>query len=387
MAAVPQQIEACGQHGLKPVIGVEAYVNDYNHLVPEFKNLDEAQRDLVKRNQHLVLLAMNAAGYSKLVDLTSEAWVNHAASKPLLEGKSGFYSKPRLAWKRIADVCSGGDVICSSACFAGALQQCMLGGDTAALDEIVKRHIEVFGTDRYFLEWMMIGFEDQDKNNFKIFDLSQKYGIPLILTNDVHYPDQRDAILQKVQLLISSRGGTINDPRGLEIDTDTLWFIGEEEIWRRWEETYSKLGVPRDIVEASIAETQRICQRCGDDLQLDTGLKLPELSGADDMLIDEAFKGLFWRKLDDRPEYYERLQEELDMIIEKSFSSYFLIEQRIIAQAKKMGASVGDGRGSACGSLVCFCLGITDVDPIKHKLLFWRFLNPARGGKFIKLGL
>lgn len=393
MSAVPQQIEACGRHGLKPVIGVEAYLNNYNHLVPSFKKLDDNTKDLVRRNQHILLLAMNARGYSKLVNLTSEAWVKKATGNELPEGSSGFYSKPRISWKRISEVCSDGDVICSSACFAGCLQQALISGDKTGAEDIVKQHIEVFGLDRYYLEWMMIGFDDQDSNNFLIFDLAQKFGLPLVLTNDTHYADQKDCMLQKVQMLIASKGGTINNPRGLEIDTDALWFIGENEIWNRWENKYAAMGIPRDIVEASIQETLRVCQRCGDDLELDTSLKLPELPDAQEILREESLIGFERRgfdKIEDpvlQKTYQDRLMEELDMIIEKGFESYFLIEQRIVNHAKKIGASVGDGRGSACGSLVCYCLGITDVDPIKHKLLFWRFLNPARGGKFIKLGL
>ena len=386
MTTVPLLIEACANYGLEPIVGIEAYLNDFNHLVPHYPSLDDAQKQAVKRNSHLLLLAMNTRGYKKLLRLSNEAHSRDAKSG-LPEGACGFYGRPRVSWKRVAEECSSGDVICLTGCLGGQVQAALLESGLDSGREALKPYMEVFGPDRLFIEWMMINIPEQDKNLAPLFQLAEETGLPTVLTNDVHYCDKRDDMLQRVQLLMSKNGATLANPDGaLEFSSSAFWMMSSRDIIARWRKHYIDT-VPRDILIESILNTERIADRCSGNLEFDYSLKLPEFENAEQLLVDMTKKGLARiGKLND-PRYVTQAREELETIIEKGFASYFVIMHKVISHAIEIGAPPGPGRGSACGSLVTYALGITDIDPIEHNLLFWRFLSPNRGGSFIKLGL
>lgn len=370
MAAVPHLIESCAARGLEPVIGIEAYLNDYQHLVPRWKELDSDTQQAVRKSYHLLLIAMNQSGYQKLVRLSSEAW------------ERGFYYRPRMNWKSIAELCSTGDVICTSGCFASEISEAVYAKTPAEAEDMVKKYLEVFA-GRFYLEWMMIRFQGQEENNLKIIRLADKLGLPTVVTNDVHFAVESDSICQQAQLLINSKTGTFSDPAGLQYDSTDLWFCTERDLDARWRERYAT-AIPLSVYEESKKRTLEVCERSASP-DIDTSLKLPVLPNAEAEFVEIVWKNLKKRGLSEDPEYRARLEEEIATIVEKGFCSYFLIVKMLVDRAKEVGACVGPGRGSAVGSLACYLLGITDVDPVKHGLLFWRFLSPTRGGKLMKL--
>jgi DNA polymerase-3 subunit alpha len=176
-----------------------------------------------------------------------------------------------------------------------------------------------------------------------------------------------------------------------ELQDNNLWMKSESELNQKWFECYRDT-IPLDVFTKAKEETVKVCQRAKG-VQIDRSIKLPKIPNADDKLIQLCYDGMKWRGITGKI-YKERLKEEITLIRDKEFSSYFLIQKQIVDEARRVGPrimgwgdghdAVGPGRGSCVGSLVCYVLGITDVDPIRHNLLFSRFLSPARGGKTMK---
>ena len=367
---------AMKKEGLKPIIGMEAYIH----------NSDDLGDKTNKQRYHLCLYAKNETGYKNLMYLSSQAYIN------------GFYYYPRINKKLLREHSEG--LICSAACLQGEVnwhlntneRNIKLGAKGyQRAKEIALEYKEIFGDD-FYLEIMRHGINDQLRIDEDIIKLSIETGIKLVATNDTHYTYKEDADAHEAFMCIAMNK-LYDDPERLRHSVHEFYVKSPEEIARLY----------ADIPEA-IENTQEIVDKCNLEIKLGNptppnfkftreraklvGLELPEpdkeYSLANDIVLFEyeARKGLEERlKYVDESkhqEYRERLQTEIDIINRMKFPGYMLIVWDFVREAKEMGIPVGPGRGSAAGSLVAYSLKITDIDPMPYGLLFERFLNPER---------
>lgn len=366
-AAWPSLMDSCMKKGVRPVYGVELYMNDYHYLVPDFSKLSDEMKLMVKRNDHMLVFAENEKGFENLIKLVSKGWLE------------GYYRNPRVSWKDLSEHSEG--LVITTGCLASPLNRRLSKDDPDGAKELLRKWHDVF-QDRLYVEWQMIDIDQQDANNPILMNLAEDMGIETIVTNDTHYALESDAKMQAIQLLISSGGGTLQNPKGLQFDSKCHWFKSEDEMDYQWERKYRSVMDNRDdMYERSKLNTLKLCQRCGY-VNPDRSPKLPEIPDADDELLRICYDALIKRGLSRNKIYRMRLQEELILISKKRFSSYFLIQREIImAVRKEFKKDIGPGRGSAGGCLVAWLLGITQLDPVKHGTLFSRFLSPSRGGR------
>jgi DNA polymerase-3 subunit alpha len=353
--------------GVKPIIGCETYITRGSR-----KDRAGAAAPGEKANFHLILLAKNLEGYQNLVRLTSKAYTE------------GFYYKPRIDRELLAEHSEG--LIGLSACMSG-IPSAMLARD--CFDEAAAAAIEfeeILGKGNYFLEIQEHGLDAQKRIRKPLVELSRRTGVPLVATNDAHYLMPEDARAHDVLLCIGS-GKTVQDPNRLRYGSPNFYVRSPEEMWEIFGE-----------IPEVLTRTVEIAQRC--ELKLPTGINhLPmyPIPASDAALsIDEYFEKVVregyerrrqqvWERQAARgdlrhsmSDYQERISKEIAMIKRMGFPGYFLIVWDFIRYAKEHSIPVGPGRGSAAGSLVAYCLDITDVDPLQYDLLFERFLNPER---------
>ncbi len=334
--------------GVKPIIGCEVYVAARSRF--------DMDHNADSNRNHLVLLCKNETGYKNLCLLVSKAYTE------------GFYVKPRIDMELLRTHCEG--LIALSACLAGEIPQCLTQGnyETAKLKALEMR--ELFGDDSYYLELQDHGIRDQQAVNAGLIKLSDETGIPLVVTNDVHYITKKDAYAQDVLMCIQT-GKTVNDSDRMRFETEEFYLKSEEEM----RALFPKYGAAYD-------NTARIADMC--DLRFEFNkyhlpeFKPPEGISAADYMKQLCLEGFEKKYGTDREEVKTQLFYELDMIERMGFTDYFLITSDFIAYAKNQGIPVGPGRGSAAGSVASYCLDITTVDPIKYGLYFERFLNPER---------
>ncbi|HYV64723.1 MAG TPA: DNA polymerase III subunit alpha [Myxococcales bacterium] len=346
--------------GVKPIIGFEAYVAGEKGMG------DKTQRV----GNHLVLLAMNEAGYRNLRYLSTKAF------------QEGFYYDPRVDKPLLRAHNEG--IIALTACMAGAVPKAVRRGDMDEARKEARELKEIFG-DRLYLEVQSNALKEQLPVNQGLCELSKDLQIPLVATADSHYVKREDAKAHEVLMAIAS-GRTFDDPRRLRHETEELYIKGPEEMASAAEAT---TGVGAEWREA-VHNSWLIGERCNVDLNLKDKFlprfQAPEGETLDSYIQRRSREGLdrrfaeiarTGRKLD-ADQYRERLERELSVIIKMKFSGYFLIVHDFIDWAKRHGVPVGPGRGSGAGSLVAYALRITDIDPLPYNLLFERFLNPER---------
>lgn len=410
MGAIPRQIKACdkisdkhGKDALSPIFACELYINKNQ---PEANSPDDLQK-LIKHydeeelkgfreyGAHLLAIAYNETGYKNLVRLTSWGWTK------------GFYRRPRINYEQLKKYKEG--LIFTSCCYASevgkafdrGLKKSQQEAEQAGFD-MIQRYIDMVGRENYFLEFMLLDFVKQKPYNAFIVKAHQKFGIPVIVTNDCHYCKKEDSHFQRLMLMVQT-GRTIQDIQKamaedamqdfFELQDSQLWMKSEEELNEKWESDYRDT-IPEELFQQAKENTVKICHRAKG-VQLDRSLKLPVLPDADDRLMEEVKKGLENRKLPKTRDYLDRLKEEFSLITRKGFSSYFLLQKMMTDEARRVAPilmgwgdgsqAVGPGRGSAVGALTCYCLGITDVDPVFEGLLFSRFMSEARGGRSLRL--
>lgn len=388
LGAVPRQIKACNVNGLKPNYAIELYLNDKHVPKSEMKHLSPDERLEAGRNYHLLSIAYNKKGYSNLVQLSSQAWLQ-------------FYKKPRVTYSQIDKHKEG--IVFTSSCYIGEIGQAFdrYGPDRA--EEVLKRYINWF-SPYFYLEFMLLDFKKQRAYNAWLIEMHVKYGIPMIVSLDCHYATKEDSQQQRYMLMIRGKK-TIKDFENMEdgaeyfeLQDSNLWLKSEEELdekyWKREEDGFSYSDIiPPEVYTQAKRNTVEVARKCSG-VEIDRSLKLPQIPDADERFKEIVFQGYKSRGFGDNPKYIRRLKEEYELICRKGFSSYFLIQHDIIKEAKRVcpqilgwgngDESVGPGRGSAGGSLICYCIGITDVDPIKHDLLFSRFLSESRGGRELR---
>jgi len=364
------------KEGIKPIIGMEAYVH----------NQDELGDKSVRQRFHLCLYAKNDIGYKNLMFLSSQAYIK------------GFYYYPRINWELLKENSEG--LICSSACLQGEvnwnlnLSERNLKFGAKGYDEakrVALKYKEVFGDD-FYLEMMRHGIGDQHRIDKQILQLSQETGIKIVATNDTHYTNQPDADAHEAFMCIAMNK-LYDDPNRLRHSVHEFYVKSPEQMAELF----------ADIPEA-LEATQEIADKCNLEIKLGdptppnfkfareraaaSGIELPEpeveysLENDIVLFVEESKRGLEKRlKIvppEKHQEYRDRLQVEMDIINSMKFPGYMLIVWDFVDAAKQMGIPVGPGRGSAAGSLVAFSLEITDIDPMPYGLLFERFLNPER---------
>jgi DNA polymerase III subunit alpha len=340
--------------GVKPIIGCEVYVAPQSHKDRVKTNIDNMAEEAAF---HLVLLARNLDGYRNLTSLVSIAYLE------------GFYYKPRVD-KALLEQYSGG-LIALSACLKGEVAYYLRIGNTETAREVALKYKNIFGAENFYLELQSNGLKEQEEVNRMLIELGQDLHIPVVATNDCHYLRKDDAKAHEILLCIQT-SKTIQDEKRMRFNTDELYFKSPEEMKNAFIDT-----------PEAILNTVEIAGRCNVDFELGKFL-LPKYQPPDGMkpsvyLEKLAREGLD-RKYGGNPpqEYLDRLVHELAVIKNMGFSSYLLIVWDFISYARSKGIPVGPGRGSAAGSLVAYCLGITEIDPIRYGLLFERFLNPER---------
>ena len=343
--------KACKAAGIKPIIGCEVYV------APRGRTRFQKVHEFDSAFTHLVLLCRNQEGYRNLSYLVSQAYLE------------GFYIKPRIDWDLLRE--HAGGLIACSACLAGELPRLLMAGEYEKAKETALEMRELFGEDGYYLELQDHGIPAQKQVNAGLLRLHQETGIPLIATNDAHYLRREDAQMQDVLMCIQM-GKTLDDPGRMRFETREFYVKSEEEM----------AALFPDCPEA-IENTAKIAQLCSVDFEFGK-YHLPHFQLPEGWTDGEAyFRHLclegFARRYPDQPEdHRKQLEYEMDMIRKMGFVDYFLIVSDFIAFAKRSGIPVGPGRGSAAGSMVSYCLNITDLDPMKYSLYFERFLNPER---------
>ncbi len=347
------------QAGIKPIMGIEAYVAQGSRL--------EKERSRGASN-HLILLARDATGYRNLIKLTSRSFLE------------GFYYKPRID-KELLRLHSEG-LIGLSACLKGEINEQILANRESEAESTAKEFCDILGEGNFYLEMQDHGMAEQQQANEILRRISRRTGLPLVVTNDCHYLRQDDAFAHDVLLCIGTQR-TISD-------TDRLRYASDQFYLKTADEMYALF--PRDA--QAIENTLAIAERCN--LEIPTGefhlpeFPIPEGYTADTLFDEVVFRGLEERLAElrsQRPEilekfseeiYRERLKTETAIIRRMGFAGYFLIVWDFIRFAREQRIPVGPGRGSAAGSLVAYCLRITDIDPLQYNLLFERFLNPER---------
>lgn len=348
--------KACLAHGIKPIIGCEAYITAGS------RKERGSRKD--QPIYHLILLAKNDTGYRNLMKLCS---IGHL---------EGYHYRPRIDMEALAAHHEG--IICLSACLGGEVPQHLLHGREAEAKAAALRYQAIFGDD-FYLELQDHGLPEQKRVNPQLIALSRETGIPLAATNDVHYLTQADAEVQDVLICIGT-GKTVEDEDRLRIPTSQLYLKDGSEMERLFPH-----------VPEAIANTARIADQCSLELEFGKSIlpeyrSLPEGTSSAEYLKQLCENGLRdryenterWHSPELKEQLEQRLSYELDVIERMGFSDYFLIVWDFIAYAHRQGIAVGPGRGSSAGSLVAYTLRITNVDPMKYKLLFERFLNPER---------
>ncbi|MEW5783844.1 MAG: DNA polymerase III subunit alpha [Bacillota bacterium] len=339
---------AATKAGIKPVIGCEVYV------APRSRKQKEPRAD--DYQYHLVLLAENQAGYRNLMSLVSAGYLE------------GFYYKPRVDRELLERHAAG--LIALSGCLAGEIPSLLSRGEWEKARETAGYYRDLFGKDSYFLELQDHRLPEQAAVNQGLIRLSREMDIPLAATNDVHYLAREDAVVHDVLLCVQT-AKTVNEPGRLKFDSEEFYLKSAGEMAALFPEC-----------PEALENTLRIAERCRVDFSFDQlflpRYALPPGSSADQYLKELCLTGLRERYPEPPEELRQRLEYELGVIQTMDYSSYFLIVWDLVHYAKQKGILVGPGRGSAAGSLVAYCLGITNIDPIRHGLLFERFLNPER---------
>ncbi len=337
--------------GIKPIIGCEVYVAPQSRLDKSGSGIEEAAN-------HLILLARDEEGYHNLMKLVSIGYLE------------GFYYRPRIDKEVLASHAKG--LIASSACLKGEVASLILQKRFNDALKAADTYQNILGKGNFYLEIQSNSIAEQLVVNEAMFKISKELGIPLVATNDVHYPTRDKAAAHEALLCIQTQS-TLDDPKHMRFQTDEFYFRSPEEMKKLF----------KDCPQA-LQNTVEIARRCN--LELDfSKMHLPkyvppEGEDKEKFLLELCEKGLTAKNLSNNPEAQKRLDHELKIIQDMGFISYFLIVWDFIHYAKSRQIPVGPGRGSAAGSLVSFLLGITDLDPLKYGLLFERFLNPQRMG-------
>ena len=346
--------------GIKPIIGCEVYVAPDSRFEKEAGESED-------RYYHLILLAENNKGYENLCKIVSKGFVD------------GFYYKPRVDYEVLEEFHEG--IICLSACLAGEVQRNLAREDYEAGKEAALKYLKIFGEGNYFLEMQDHGIPEQQTVNQQLLRLSKDINVDLVCTNDVHYTYKDDVEAHDILLCIQT-GKRKSDEDRMRYEGGQYYLKSPEEMAELFK-----------YAPQALENTQKIADRCNVDFEFGV-TKLPNFDVPEGYTPWTYLKELCEKGLEKRypvmrgeedpncsatkEELQERLNFELNTIKDMGYIEYFLIVWDYIDYAKRNGIPVGPGRGSAAGSIVSYCLEITDIEPVRYNLLFERFLNPER---------
>jgi len=335
--------------GVKPIIGLEAYV------VEDRFHKEDGHRE---ERWHLTLLARDNAGYRNLLGLSSKSFLE------------GYYTKPRADYALLREHAEG--LICLSGCPTGRLSKALEQGSDRDADAEIRRLIDIFGRDNLYIEIQVTGIEELAHVPARLAELAARVDIPLVATNDIHYLEASDAAAHDALLCVQT-GSRLEEEKRMRFSSEEFYFKTEAQMLEAFHE-----------YPEAVSNTVLVAERCNVTMDFDRIL-LPQYTVPDGFPGEPAYlrhlceQGLTRRYVGEpSTEVRERLEMELRVIEEMGFPPYFLIVWDFVTFAKRSGIPVGPGRGSAAGSLVSYLLGITDLDPLEYDLLFERFLNPAR---------
>jgi DNA polymerase-3 subunit alpha len=361
---------AAKELGIKPILGVEAYISPTDR----FDRSSKTDKSIQAYN-HIILLAKNQKGLQNINTLQELAW------------NEGFYHKPRIDREILNEYKEG--IIVLSGCLNGLISKAIEKGEFSEAKMVLKDFQKTFGKDFY----VEVQSHNPEEINSKLLEFADELGIKAVATGDAHFAKEDDRILEEALLILSTspkadkdtdfdmsrnmknmmdRFNYLYPDRRISFQDYNLFIQSREEI----SADFNKAGISRtDIYDNTMEIANKV-----EEYEFNQGLDLLPVpkTDADERLRELAVKGLESLQKASDPIYLDRLEEELSVIASKNFASYFLVVGDMINWAKETGIRVGPGRGSAAGSLVCYALGITDVDPIKYNLLFFRFINPER---------
>lgn len=343
---------ACKSAGIKPILGCEVYTTN--------NPLNASPKEKRKDNYHLILLAENEQGYKNLVKIVSE-------------GTRDVYNKrPRVHKETLREYREG--IICLSACLAGELPRAIQAKDEEKVRRVIEEYIDIFGKENYFFEIQRHGIEEEDLVSRVLIRLAKEYGIEVVATNDFHYVNKDDCIAEDILYCIQY-GAKYKSENRLKLPTPEFYVKSPEEM-------NELFGDEADC----LSNTAKIAERCN--VELSTGhLLTPKFPNVPKgfteasylrYLCDLAFPEKYPDSYERLEEAKERLEFELGIIEQMEYSGYFLVVWDFIKYARNNNISIGPGRGSGAGSIVCYLTGITELDPLEYGLLFERFLNPER---------
>ena len=365
---------AANEEGIRPILGVEGYIT-----ADRFDKRDKEDRkgllDLVYN--HIIILAKNDVGLENLNKLNEIAWTE------------GFFKKPRIDYEVLEKYSEG--LVVLSGCLSGALAKAIEAEELAEAKRIIEWHKRVFGDD-YYIEVMP---HNPAEVNNQLLALADEFGVKAVVTPDCHHAHTGQKEIQELKLILNTYSNKVAKDatyeKSLQYDNlmdklDYLYGADRQMSFNKFEihllsdeEMHNAMGsqgiVREDIYEHSVEIANKIDAY---DIKDHLDLLPAQYQDPNGELKALALEGLASRSLGDNQEYLDRLDEELKVISDKNFGPYFLVVRNMISWAKKEGIMVGPGRGSAAGSLLCYALGITDIDPIEHGLLFFRFINPER---------
>ena len=337
------------KRGIKPIIGCECYV------APRGRN--DKIHALDSERYHLILLCKDNEGYQNLISMVSESWIN------------GFYVKPRIDRELLLKHHKG--LIALSGCLYGEIPRLLSRGDYEKAKETALWYKSVFGDGNYYLEIQNHLMKEQRDILPDMLRLSEETGIPLVATNDVHYIEKDDSYVQQVVICIQTNH-VLGENTGLDFSSRELYLKSEEEMLEVF-----------DFAPEAVSNTAVIAEKCNIEFEFGK-IKLPffDIPGCDnhfEYFRNRCFEGLKKKVCENPPsEYVERLEYELKVVEQMGYTDYYLIVSDYVDYAKRNKIPVGPGRGSGAGSLAAYCMGITEIDPMKYNLLFERFLNAER---------
>ena len=343
--------EKAKEAGINPLIGCEFYVHD-----GDIHEKDSSHNPLY----HLILIAKDKKGYANLIKLVSVAWCE------------GFYYKPRINFELLKKYHEG--LVCSSACLGGEVLQHLLNGEKEKAKATALKYKELFGDD-YYIELQDHNLEDQKRTNPDLIKIAKELGIKMIVTNDSHYLRREDADAQDTLLCLQTNADK-DDPNRFHFPNNEFYLKSKEEMRKAFS------WMDDETFEECVKNTEDIANKCNIEIELGNAplphYDVPEGYTNETYLQHIVYEGMKKRYGEMTPELKERVDYELSVINKMGFPAYFLITWDFIHYAKTHNIPVGPGRGSAAGSVVAYALEITDLDPIKHNLLFERFLNEER---------
>ncbi|MEE8418262.1 MAG: DNA polymerase III subunit alpha, partial [candidate division Zixibacteria bacterium] len=339
------------KHRVKPIVGIEAYI------APGSRFERSGMKGFTESGFHLVLLAKNLTGYNNLIKLSTASYLE------------GFYHKPRMDKEILREYSDG--LIALSACLQGEVSRYIQNNRYDEAEKAAKEYLDIFGKDNYFLELQNHGIPEEAKTAPAVKEIAAKLNLGLVATNDCHYMKREHSAAHDALLCIQT-GKLLSDTDRMKYSTDQIYFKSAEEMAQLFSDT-----------PEAIDNTLRIAEACSLEIELYKNkvptFPLPEEYDSPEKYLRYLCEiGLQKRYSKVTSSLQERLDFEIDVINNMGYAGYFLIVRDFVEFARNRGIRVGPGRGSAAGSIVSYCLNITNLDPIKYGLLFERFLNPER---------